>query len=140
MEALFARLPLLKKLYELRVCFTNIFDTAPTAQRASKLLIGLEIDAHDAGLDLGDFFTTYFNHEEGILNYFEHHQTSAAVEGINNKARVVIKRAYGLKSAESLWKRLVLDLNRADALLQLTIDRVRELVVGIKTAFGWGCT
>jgi transposase len=32
------------------------------------------------------------------------------VEGINNKARVITKRSYGLKSAESLGTRLILDL------------------------------
>ena len=31
------------------------------------------------------------------------------MEGINNKARVITKRTYGLKSAESLWTRLILD-------------------------------
>jgi hypothetical protein len=30
------------------------------------------------------------------------------VEGINNKARVITKRADGVKSAKSLWDRLVL--------------------------------
>ena len=38
-------------------------------------------------------------------------ETSAAVEGINNKARVITKRTYGLKSAKSLWDRFILNSN-----------------------------
>jgi len=32
-------------------------------------------------------WTTYENWNSGILNYFDRRYTSAAVEGINNKAR-----------------------------------------------------
>ena len=48
---------------------------------------------------------TYDQWKTEILNYFDARQTSAAVEGINNKSRVITKRTYGLKSAESLWTR-----------------------------------
>ena len=44
------------------------------------------------GLDLGSFFETYDRWKTKILNYFDARQTSAAVEGINNKARVITKR------------------------------------------------
>ena len=70
----------------------------------------LEEATEDLGLDLGPFFATYDRWKTAILNSFDAHQTSAAVEGINNKARVITKRAYGLKSADSLWTRLILDL------------------------------
>ena len=65
------------------------------------------------GLDLGSFFDTYDRWKTKILNHFDARQTSAAAEGINNKARVITQRTYGLKSAKSLWDRLILDLNRA---------------------------
>ena len=45
----------------------------------------------DDHLDLEDFFQTYENWQEEILNYFDERQTSATVEGINNKARVITK-------------------------------------------------
>ena len=48
-----------------------------------------------------------------FLNYFDGRYTSAAVEGINNKARVIAKRCYDVKSPGTLWNRLILDLNRA---------------------------
>ena len=80
-----------------------------------------------------------FEHwQEEILNYFEARQTSGPVEGVNNKARVILKRAYGLKSAESLWTRLILDLNRAKEIVLYTIRQIRDLVRGFRALFA--CT
>jgi transposase len=140
LEELFTRLPRLKTLYELKVRFKRIFDTAPHRQAARRRLCALELDALDAGIDLVGFFLTYERWQEEILNYFDQHQTSAAVEGINNKARVIIKRAYGLKSATSLWNRLVLDLNLAKQAVGRGIERIRELVHGLKALFRPCCT
>jgi transposase len=125
-------------LYELKVGFKRIFDTAPHRQAAAQRLCGLELEALEKGIDLNDFFRTYERWQEEILNYFDEHQTSAAVEGINNKARVVIKRAYGLKSATSLWNRLVLDLNLARQAVGHSIQRLRQLVQDLKVLF-WPC-
>ena len=58
------------------------------------------------GLDFGKFWTTYENWKTGILHYFDGRYTSAAVEGINNKARVITKRCYGVKLSNTLWSRL----------------------------------
>jgi len=127
-------------LYELKVRFKRIFDTAPHRQAAARRLCELEVNALDLGIDLKSFFRTYERWQEEILNYFDAHQTSAAVEGINNKARVVIKRAYGLKSVTSLWNRLVLDLNLAGQALGRSIQRLRELVHGLKVLFRPYCT
>ena len=84
------------------------------------------------GLDLGSFFETYDRWKTKILNYFDARQTSAAVEGINNKARVITKRTYGLKSAKSLWDRLILDLNRASQAIGYSIERIRQMAKGLK--------
>jgi transposase len=140
LEALFVRLPRLRKLYELRVRFKKIFDTAPQRRAASLQLCQLELEAKDAGIDLEDFFLTYDAWQQEILNYFDDGQTSAAVEGINNKARVLIKRAYGLKSVGSLWTRLVLDLNLAKQAVGRSIERLRDLAHGLKALFRPCCT
>jgi len=60
--------------------------------------------------------------------------------GVNNKARVIIKRAYGLKSADSLWSRLILDLNRAKDVVHYTIDQVQEIVDNFRVLFSSACT
>jgi Transposase len=74
------------------------------------------------------------------LNYFDARQTSAAVEGINNKARVITKRTYGLKSAEGLWTRLILDLNRASEAIGRSIEQIRLMAHGLKVLFDPSCT
>ena len=138
MEGLFRRLPRLRTLYEFRVRFKTIFDTAPNRRKAGRELVALFLDAMDAFPDLEDFVLTYEHWQEEILNYFEARQTSGPVEGLNNKARVVLKRAYGLKSADSLWTRLILDLNRAKDVVQYTITQMHELIAGFRAAFA--CT
>jgi hypothetical protein len=75
---------------------------------------------------------------EELLNYFAGRQTSATVEGLNNKARVILKRSSGLQSADSLWTRLILDLNRARDVVLRTIGQIHELVAGLRAAFA--CT
>jgi transposase len=92
------------------------------------------------GLDLSSFFATYDRWKTEILNYFDARQTSAAVEGINNKARVITKRAYGLKSADSLWNRLILDLNRASEAIGWSIEQIRQMARGLKALFDPSCT
>lgn len=140
LEALFAKLPQLRKLHQARVRFKEIFDTAPNRKKAGRQLLDLHLQVMDDGLDLDDFFCTYENWQEEILNYFDDRQTSAAVEGINNKARVITKRAYGLKSADSLWTRLILDLNRAVQAIGHTIAQIKTIVVGLRAVFGPSCT
>jgi transposase len=137
---LFERLPPLRKLHQARVRFQEIFDTAPNRKKAARQLIDLQVQIMDDGLELDDFFLTYENWQDEILNYFDEHYTSAAVEGINNKARVITKRAYGLKSADSLWTRLVLDLNRAAAAIGHTIAQIKNLVAAFRVVFGPLCT
>ena len=135
LEDLFARVPELRRLYEIKGRFKRIFDAATGRRPAAYRLCQLEVDALDAGLDLSAFFRTYERWQDGILAYFDGRQTSAAVEGINNKARVIVKRSYGLKTADSLWTRLILDLNWAKQAIGRTIEGVRALVAGFQALF-----
>ena len=140
MEELFAKLPVLKNVYDVRVRFKEIFDTAPDRVTAEQQLAELRTQIEVLGLDFSKFWTTYDNWKTGILNYFDGRYTSAAVEGINNKARVITKRCYGVKSADTLWNRLLLDLNRASEAVGRTIAELREVVSGLKAVFLGFCT
>ena len=133
-------MPKLRKLYELRVRFKEIFDTATGRKQAGRKLTEVFLDAMKEFPDLEDFVVTYEKWEDEILAYFDARKTSAGVEGINNKARVIIKRAYGLKSADSLWTRLILDLNRAREAVGQTIAQIRDLVAGFQAVFSPLCT
>jgi transposase len=140
LERLFAELPALKDLYEVRLRFKEIFDTAPDRMTAEEQLAELRARTESLGLDFGKFWTTCDNWKTGILNYFEGRYTSAAVEGINNKARVITKRCYGVKSSDTLWHRLILDLNRASEAVGRSIAELREIVSGLKAVFLGFCT
>ena len=138
LEALFRRLPRLRTLYAFRRRFQEIFDTASGRRQAHRALLELFLDMLDFAPELDKFIQTFERWQDAILNYFDGRQTSAPVEGLNNKARVILKRAYGLKSADSLWTRLILDLNRAQDVVLYTIGEIRDLVAGFRTIFA--CT
>src|SRR5205823_10876993 len=140
LEGLFEVIPKLNELYQVRLRFKEIFDTARDRTTAARWLRGLRREAERLGLDLAPFFATYDRWKTEILNYFDARQTSAAVEGINNKARVITKRTYGLKSAESLWTRMILDLNRAKEAIGHTIAEIKRVVVAFRTIFKPCCT
>src|SRR5262245_47244034 len=125
LEGLFEQLPRLRALYEIRVRFQQILDTAPDRRQALRLLTGLWLDMLEDFPEMDAFIRTFEAWQEEILYYFDADQTSGPVEGINNKARVIVKRAYGLKSADSLWTRLILDLNRGKDVVRHTIEELR---------------
>jgi len=133
-------LPALRQLYAIRVRFTAIFDRQQGRQEAHRALLRLFMDMEDNFPELKTFILTFETWQEEILNYFVDRQTSGPVEGINNKARVIVKRAYGLKSGDSLWTRLILDLNRATDVVLHTIGQIHELVVGFRAIFSGACT
>ncbi len=135
LEALFGRLPALRTLHEFRLRFQLIFDTARDRREAARQLRELRTDAAALGFDLGAFFATYDRHKQGILSYFDERRTSAAVEGLNNKARVITKRAYGLKGAAPLWKRLLLDVNHAGRVVRWSIADIRAMVAAFRQIF-----
>ena len=137
---MFQFLPRLRVLYAFRRRFKTIFGTAKDRRRALYELTGLFLDMVAAFPELDSFLLTFERWQEEILNYFTARQTSGPVEGINNKARVIVKRCYGLKSADTLWTRLILDLNRATEVVVHTIGQVKELVAGFRALFSSACT
>ena len=139
-QGLFEKIPKLEDPYRARVHFKEIFDTARDRTTAARWLRELRRETERLGLDFSPFFSTYDRWKTEILNYFDARQTSAAVEGINNKARVITKRAYGLKSADSLWNRLILDLNRASEAIGWSIEQIRQMANGLKALFDPSCT
>jgi transposase len=140
LEGLFDELPRLRTLYVIRVRFRAIFETAPDRRKALREFVGLWLDVLDHFPELDGFIRTFEAWQDEILNYFEAGQTSGPVEGINTKARVIVRRAYGLKSADSLWTRLALDLNRAKEVVWHTVEKIRGLVAGFRAIFSPACT
>ena len=121
--------------------FKRIFDESPDRHGAELALTAWIVKLLAAFPEMDQAFVkTYERWQEDILNYFNGRKTSGPVEGINNKARVITKRAYGLKSAASLWTRLVLDLNLAAEAVGQTIERLRAVVSDFRPIFSASCT
>lgn len=137
LEELFDKVPQLRKLYGIRGRFKEIFDTARNRRKAHRALIGLFVDMLEDFPELDSFIRTFEQWQEEILNYFDARQTSAQVEGLNNKARVILKRAYGLKGVDSLWTRLILDVNRSSDIVLHTIKHMKALVAGFRSLFAY---
>jgi transposase len=131
-------LPRLRKLYEIRGRFQEIFDLPLDRRKAQRALLALFFDIWDNFPELDTFIGTFEDWQEEILNYFDARQTSGPIEGLNNKARVILKRAYGLKAVDSLWTRLILDVNQVADVVRYTIGQIQGLVAGFRAAFA--CT
>ena len=75
LERLFVELPALKDVYEVRLRFKEIFDTAADRETAESQLAELR-RTMALGLDFSKFWTTYDNWKTGILNYFDGRYTT----------------------------------------------------------------
>ena len=135
LEGLFQEVPALRQVHALRWGLTAIFDGAPDRQAAEAAIEAWRQKAEASGLEWGPFLGMYDRHRDGILAYFEGRQSSGPVEGLNNKARVILKRSYGLKSCESLWTRLVLDVNWVQERIGRSVAALHALANRIWTAF-----
>ena len=134
LEELFKTIPDLELAYHFREDIAEIFDTARNRQQAKKRLEELRETVSDEP-ELLKFFETYDRWQDGILAYFDRHETSGVVEGLNNKARVITRRSYGLKSAQSLWRRLVLDVNGFVTTVRRTVSEMHALARSIQAKF-----
>ncbi len=125
-------MPALGVVYQHRERLAEIFDTAPDRVTAAQQLTDWYAAA---GEDWRRFWHLYERHQDAILAYFDERKTSGVVEGINNKARTIIKRCYGIKTADTLRTRLILDINRACDRLGQTIAVIRQLAHGFQAYF-----
>jgi transposase len=134
LDELLETIPELKVPYFFREEVAEIFDTAKTRPEALRRLEDLREALADEP-DLLKFFELFDRWRDGILAYLDHRETSGPVEGLNTKARVITRRSYGLKDTDSLWKRLVLDVNRFGSLVRRTVAELHALARSIQARF-----
>lgn len=134
LEDLLRQVPGLQVAYYFRQEVTDIFDTSSNRREAESRLDELRV-ALDGDSELVKFFELFDRWREGILAYFDRRETSGPVEGLNNKARVITRRSYGLKNTDSLWKRLILDVNRAGRVVRRTVADLHTLARAIQAKF-----
>ena len=134
LQELFDAIPELELPYCFREDIAEVFDTAGSREEAERRLAELRAQVTEEP-ELLKFFATYDRWKDGILAYFDRHETSAAVEGLNNKARLITRRSYGLKSADSLWRRLMLDVNRLVGTVRRTVAQMHALARSLQARF-----
>lgn len=125
----------MKYVYLMRWGVTQVFDTAKNRREAQRRLEEYRAIVDEDDPELLEFFAMYDSHRDGILAYFDERKSSGVVEGINNKARVITKRCYGVKDAKTLWNRLCLDLNLAAQAIGRTVAQIAQLTNCIREKF-----
>jgi transposase len=134
LDQLFDAIPDLELPYCVREDVAEVFDTARNRREAAARLEELRTVLADEP-ELLEFFALFDRWRDGILAYFDRRETSAPVEGLNTKARVITRRSYGLKHTESLWTRLILDVNQAVRKVRRTVSELHALARGIQAKF-----
>jgi transposase len=111
LDTLLAYSPTLQQAYKLREQLTTIFDTARSKADGLRRIRFWRRRVEKSGLRCFDGFLKLLDTWlDLIANYFIDHQTSAFVEGLNNKLKVLKRRCYGLRNVVRLFQRLTLDL------------------------------
>jgi transposase len=111
LDRLLAHSPDLRQAYTLREQLTTIFDTARSKKDGLRRIRFWRRRVEKSGLNcFDDFLRLLESWLDLIANYFIDHQTSAFVEGLNNKLKVLKRRCYGLRNVVRLFQRLTLDL------------------------------
>lgn len=89
------------RAYILKESFREFWDYPTRGQAKSYLTIWFWWATHSRLKPLRDFAWMLRRHEEDLLNYFELRIDNGAVEGMNNKAKVVSHRSYGFRTAKT---------------------------------------
>jgi len=112
LEGFLAHSPALQQAIMLREELTVIFDTARSKADGLRRIRFWRQRVRKSGLTCFDSFLKLLDSwQDLIANYFIEYQTSAFVEGLNNKLKVLKRRCYGLRNVGRLFQRLTLDLD-----------------------------
>src|SRR5215212_6953890 len=104
--------PALQQAIPLREELTTIFDTARGRADGLRRIRFWRQRVTKSGLTCFDGFLSLLDTWQNLItNYFIDHQTSAFVEGLNNKLKVLKRLCYGLCNVGRLFQRLTLDLD-----------------------------
>lgn len=92
----------LKTCYELKESFRAIFNDTDSRNEAQKKLYAWIFDVIEADLDqYYSFVKTLLNWGDNIINYFLKGLSSGFVEGVNNKIKLIKRKAFGFVNFEN---------------------------------------
>lgn len=110
--ALFKLSPLLKAAYtfccQLTAIYNSHIDQATAHEKINAWIASVEASEL---VCFNKFINTLKKYQKQIENYFLNRNTSGFVEGVNNKAKVMKRRCYGIYNLKHFFKRLTLDFS-----------------------------
>jgi transposase len=111
---MYSAAPLLGRLHQLKEAFRTICETAPDREAAEARLTAWVAEVEASGLpSLGKFVATLRRWWEVILNYFHDRLTSGVVEGLNNKLKLIKRRAFGYRNFAHFRLRVLIECDGA---------------------------
>ena len=107
LERYLENFPELKELYQAKEAIHRLYRTRGYDKAALALTALCDAWAHSTLKEIKTLRRTLIKWRNEILNYFKNNLTNARVEGYNNVAKSVIKRAYGYRSFKNYRLRLL---------------------------------
>ena len=108
----FSYSPELMEAYSLAIKLTQTFNTHLTKEEAKIKFDEWILLVNKSKLTcFKKFIATLKKWKNEITNYFVNRHTSAFVEGLNNKIKVLKRRCYGIYDLKHFFQRLFLDLS-----------------------------
>ena len=117
LQAVYELSPVLRRLHQLKERFRSIFEHITDRKQAERFLQAWICEVKQFGCaKLLKFVRTLEHWWEPVLNYFHQHITNGPVEGINNKVKLIKRRAYGYRNVTNFRNRIVAETSGAGPL------------------------
>lgn len=104
LESILSRSKRLRSAYEWKEEFREIYEKVTTVEEGK---VRLSEWLNKAQSVYCAAITTIRNHLDGICNYFINRTTSGAMEGINNRIKLIKRQAYGFVNFDNFRARLL---------------------------------
>jgi transposase len=105
LEAIKENFPNLKKMQELKEEFRKIYETS---ENPTEGMLSISEWLAKSSSVFTKSCQTIRNWFGEIISYFERRTTNGVVEGINNKLKLIKRRAYGFRNFRNFWVRSML--------------------------------
>ena len=115
---LFSHSPELAQAYRLAIKLTQIFNTHMSRDEALiKIKDWIKAVKKSQLTCFNQFIKTLNKYKQYVVNYFIDRNNSGFVEGLNNKAKVLKRRCYGIYNLKHFFQRVHLDISGYSILL-----------------------
>ncbi len=112
LDNLFSHAPELAEAYRLVIKLTQIFNTHMSRDEGLIKIKAWIKEVKQSQLTcFSKFIKTLKKYKQYIVNYFIDRNSSGFVEGLNNKAKVLKRRCYGIFNLKHFFQRLHLDIS-----------------------------